>query len=96
VATPQLLAAYGVRTSQIGPHTDILTARPGLASLPHMELIWRGSGGVSDSSSAYPGIGGPPCTLRNDCLASPVIQTVSALPSGTSAPNTVLTEYAVR
>jgi putative ABC transport system permease protein len=39
--------------------------------------------------------GGPPCTLSNGCLANPAIQTVSGLPSGTSAPNTVLTEYAV-
>ncbi len=41
------------------------------------------------------GSGGPPCTLSNDCLASPAIQTVSNLPGGTSAPNTVITEYAV-
>jgi putative ABC transport system permease protein len=34
-------------------------------------------------------------TLSNHCLARPVIQTVSSLPNGTSAPNTVLTEYAV-
>ena len=39
--------------------------------------------------------GSPPCTLSNDCLANPVIQTVSSLPGGTSAPNTVITEYAV-
>ena len=96
VANSQLLAAYGINASQIAPHTDVLTERPGLTGLPHMELIWRGSGGVSDSSSAYPGMGGPPCTLSNDCLASPAMQTVSTLPSGTSAPNTVLTEYAVR
>ena len=32
---------------------------------------------------------------RNSCLANPVIQEVSALPSGTSAPNTVITEQAV-
>lgn len=95
VAAPQLLATYRIRASQIAPHTDVLTARPGLAGPSHIDLIWRGSGGVSDSSSAYPGIGGPPCTLTNDCLANPAMQTISALPSGTSAPNTVLTEYAV-
>ncbi len=44
--------------------------------------------------------GGPPA--RNSpcpagsCLANPKIQEVSALPSGTSAPNTVITEHAVR
>jgi putative ABC transport system permease protein len=71
--------------------------RPGLAGLPHMEMLWD-FGSVSDSSIPPPDPGsasGPPCTLTNHCLASPAIQTVSSLPSGTSAPNTVLTEYAV-
>ena len=36
-----------------------------------------------------------PCP-RSDCLAGPKIQEVSGLPSGTSAPNTVITEHAVR
>ena len=40
VATPRLLAAYGIKASQIAPGTDILTMRPGLAGLPHMEMIW--------------------------------------------------------
>jgi putative ABC transport system permease protein len=97
VATPQLLAAYGIKASQIAPGTDFLTMRPGLAGLPHMEMLWRG-GPVSDASNpATPGSdGGPSCTPGNDCVASPPIQTVSALPGGTDAPNTVITEYAVR
>ena len=37
----------------------------------------------------------PPCTLSSDCVANPVMQTVSSLPGGTSAPNTVITEYAM-
>jgi len=37
----------------------------------------------------------PRCTPRNDCVANPTIQTISGLPSGTSAPNTVTTEYVV-
>ena len=37
----------------------------------------------------------PPCTLSNQCLAHPAIQTISRLPGGTSAPNTVVTEFAV-
>ena len=97
VATPQLLAAYGIKASQIAPGTDFLTMRPGLAGLPHMEMLWRG-GPVSDASNpATPGSdGGPSCTPGNNCVASPPIQTVSALPGGTDAPNTVITEYAVR
>ena len=98
VATPQLLATYGIKAGQIAPGTDILTMRPGLAGLPHMEMISWDNGYVSDASSPPPdpgSAGGPPCTLSNQCLASPAIQTVSSLPSGTSAPNTVVTEYAV-
>ena len=34
VATPQLLATYGIKASQISPGSDILTMRPGLAGLP--------------------------------------------------------------
>jgi putative ABC transport system permease protein len=96
VATPQLLATYGITAGQIAPGTDVLTMRPGLASLPHMELAWgnfgvqQGPGGLVQKDSVLPS-----CTLSSDCLASPRMQTVSSLPSGTSAPNTVITEYAV-
>ena len=99
VATPQLLATYGIKSSQIAPGTDFLTMRPGLAGLPHMEMLWGTAGsctGTCLANPANPGAhGGPPCTLSNDCLASPGIQAVSNLPSGTSAPNTVMTEHAV-
>jgi putative ABC transport system permease protein len=77
VATPRLLATYGIKASQISPGSDILTVRPGMAGLPHLFISWDGSGQGS----------GP--------LASPVIQTIGGLPSGTSAPNTVITEQAV-
>jgi putative ABC transport system permease protein len=92
VATPQLLAMYGIKASQIAAGTDVLTARPGLAGLSHMEMIWQssGNGGEPDSNN-----NGPSCT-PGSCLASPAIQTISSLPSGTDAPNTLITEYAVR
>src|SRR5580692_1060352 len=98
VATPQLLAAYGIKASQIAPGTDILTMRPGLAGLPRLEMIGWDNGYISDSATPPPppgSVGGPPCTLSNRCLASPAIQTIGSLPSGTAAPNTVVTEYAV-
>ena len=98
VATPRLLATFGIKASQIAPGTDILTMRPGLAGLPHLEMIGWDNGYISDAASPPPdpgSAGGPPCTLSNQCLASPAIQTISSLPSGTSAPNTVVTEYAV-
>ena len=95
VATPQLLATYGIKASQIAPGTDILTMRPGLAGLPRMEMRWGGYGGCSGLCIAGHEPAAPPCTLSNDCLANPVMQTVSNLPGGTSEPNTVITEYAV-
>jgi putative ABC transport system permease protein len=94
VATPRLLAAYGIKAGQIAPGTDILTSRPGLAGLRHMEMTWSGNGSEPDGSQSA-GNGGPSCTPSNDCLANPAMQTISKLPSGTSAPNTVITEYAV-
>ena len=95
VATPQLLATYGIKASQIAPGTDILTMRRGLAGLPHMEMTWQSPGYHGPGGNEPGSSGGPPCTLSNGCLASPAVQTISSLPSGTSAPNTVITEYAV-
>jgi putative ABC transport system permease protein len=95
VATPRLLATYGIKASQIPPGTDVLTMRPGLAALPHMEMVWHICTGLCHVDDEPGGQGEPPCTLSNQCLANPVIQTLSSLPGGTSAPNTVLTEYAV-
>ena len=95
VATPQLLATYGIKASQIASGTHILTMRPGLAGLPHMEMIWSNSDYQVPGGDVPGGGGGPPCTLSNDCLASPVMRTVRSLPGGTSAPNTVITGYAV-
>jgi len=93
VATPQLLQAFVIKESQVDPTADILTMRPGLAGLSKMQLTYGGYG----NGKGPPGGGGPdsfPCP-KNECLASPKIQEVSALPSGTSAPNTVITEHAI-
>jgi putative ABC transport system permease protein len=94
VATPRLLATYGIKASQIAAHTDVVTARPGLAGLAHMEMIWT-TRQYPDQSEPGDG-GGPSCTPSRDCLASPAMQTISNLPGGTAAPNTLITEYAVR
>jgi putative ABC transport system permease protein len=93
VATPQLLRAFGIKASQVGPTADILSMRPGLASLSKMQLVY----GNYFAGNGPPGGGQPgvfPCP-KSSCLANPVIQEVSALPSGTSVPNTVITEHAV-
>ena len=81
VATPQLLQAFGIKASDVNPDADILTARPGLSGISHMQLVDDG--------------GGQGGTCPGQCLANPVIQEVGALPSGTSGPNTVITEHAI-
>jgi putative ABC transport system permease protein len=86
VATPRLLRAFGITAAQVSPDADVLTMRPGLAGLTNMQLDYGAYKFGPPSSDCAPSI----------CLANPKIQQVSALPSGTSAPNTVITEHVVR
>jgi putative ABC transport system permease protein len=90
VATPQVLHAFGINASQVSPAADILSARPGLSGISKMQLLYGNYFGrpLRTGPNTFP------CPA-NECLASPVIQEVSALPPGTSAPNTVITEHAV-
>jgi len=102
VATPQLLQAFGIKASQVNPSADILSMRPGLSGISHMQLTYTSgsanANGGGSGAKAYAGNG--PQTLwpcpAGSCLANPLIQEISALPSGTSAPNTVITEHAIR
>ncbi len=93
VATPQLLRAFGIKASDVDPAADILTMRPGLSGISHMQLRYGNNG--QGPGTQGPGTDSFPCP-KNGCLANPVIQEVSALPSGTSAPNTVITSRAIR
>ncbi len=90
VATPQLLRAFGITASEIDPNADILSSRPGLSGVSGLDLDYS-----SDAKAGPPG-SSPRCTAATGCRAHPVIQEVGALPSGTSAPNTVITEHAMK
>jgi putative ABC transport system permease protein len=107
VATPALLRAYGITPAQIDPNADILTRRRGIAGLSGMQLVYAapvlkvdpGSGAgpaarITAGGSGPPGASDFPC-LPGSCVARPRIQEVSSLPTGTSAPNTLITERAV-
>jgi putative ABC transport system permease protein len=94
VATPQLLAAFGIKASEVNPGADILTMRPGLSGLSKMQLIYGGKGLGGGHGPQDVGPDAFPCPA-GQCLANPVIQQVGALPSGTSGPNTVITEHAL-
>jgi putative ABC transport system permease protein len=87
VATPQLLATLGIHASQVQPGADIVTSLSGLAGNSGVGLDWCErlvllAGGNSN------------CT-KNGELNNPVIQDLSALPTGVHAPNTLITEHAV-
>ena len=97
VATPQLLKAFGISQSEVNPDADILTMRPGLSTTSLMQLTYgnyngnyngRGPNGNGNGNNQWP------CPAGS-CIANPPIQEISQLPSGTSAPNTVVTEHAI-
>jgi len=85
VATPTLLNAFGISSSEINPAADVLTVR---ALLPS-------TGGLALVNGTYLADSPPGCPAGM-CILNPVIQEVSKLPSGTSLPNTVITEQAVK
>ena len=82
VATPALLKAFGV--TGVNPAADVLTMRAQLPSTGGLALV---SGTYLANSTA-----GCPAGM---CILSPVVQEVTKLPSGTSLPNTVITQQAV-
>jgi putative ABC transport system permease protein len=90
VATPQLLKAFGITQSEIDPNADILSSRPGLSGVSGLVFNY------ASNAKTGPGGSSQGCTAAAGCLANPVIQGVGALPSGTSGPNTLVTEHAMR
>jgi putative ABC transport system permease protein len=88
VATPQLLKAFGITSSEINPDADILSSRPGLSGVSGLQFMYQSNAKVGPGNSTV-------CTARAGCVANPVIQELGALPSGTSAPNTLITEHAM-
>jgi putative ABC transport system permease protein len=104
VATPALLSAYGIDPSSVPPDVDVLSSRPGLAGsgvqltfgggdAKGAPLLGPGSGGPT--ASGAPGSGNTNNCSPGACIAHPVILEESRLPSGTSAPNTLITESAL-
>jgi putative ABC transport system permease protein len=87
VATPQLLKAFDIKTSAVDSTAEVLSMRPGFAALSKMQIVYG-------NYFAKQGPNGWPCP-KSDCLANPLVQEETSLPAGTSAPNTVITEYAV-
>jgi putative ABC transport system permease protein len=89
VATPQLLREFGIKKPEISRNADILTWRPGIAGLQGMQLTTLGGGDGELPSRQYPCPAGA-------CISNPATEHVGSLPSGTAAPNTVITNHAIR
>jgi len=101
VGTPSLLQAFGIKASEVDPNADVLTRRSGISTLSNMQLTY----GVGDQTLIRPGhapevvVPAPTASTgapNTGSLPHPVVQEVASLPSGTSAPNTVITERAVQ
>ncbi|HTW07464.1 MAG TPA: FtsX-like permease family protein [Acidimicrobiales bacterium] len=100
VATPQLLAAFHIRSSEISPEADILSARPGLANVPNMHLVVlappAGPALQPCARGTCASRSGPREPRQVGSIENPVIQQMSSLPVGTDAPNTLITMHAIK
>ena len=76
----------GSRRPRSTRRRDVLTSRPGLSGVSGLSSL--------TTATAIPRILDE-CT-RRQCSPNPLIQEIGALPSGTSAPNTVITEHAMK
>lgn len=91
VATPTLLAHYGINPNQIEASADIITSRTDLSGL-QVFLPVLGPGGPGGPST-----GGPATRPEQPVAAThPNIQTINQLPNYTSDPNALLTDHGVQ
>jgi putative ABC transport system permease protein len=104
VATPALLAHYGIAASAIDPTADVLSARTDLGGLKFFtpeggpEIPTKGAPGPRGGGPGGPGGGGPaggPATPGISDVA-PRIQAFRQLPLYTSAPGTLVTASAMQ
>lgn len=89
VATPAVLAHYGIAPSAIRPNADVLTARTDLVGLK----IFAPEGGPN-VPTPEPAAGGPRAPKVS--TTAPTIQSLRQLPLFTSAPGTLLTQGAMQ
>lgn len=90
VATPDVLAHYGIAPSAVDPTADVLSARTDLAGLVIFTPEFRGG----PTPSPEPAGGGPQIPKVSD--VPPKIQAFKQLPLGTSAPGILLTTSAMQ
>ncbi len=95
VATPQLLREYGITKSEIDPTAEVLSSRPGLSNVSGLVFAYS-SGNKAAGAPGSAATSSQSCTAKAGCQLHPLIQYLPELPAGTSAPNTVITEYAMK
>ena len=71
VATPQLLAAFGIKASDVNPDADILTMRPGLSGLSQMQLLYGDSSSVTAAAATARRTSGQTATRARRASAWP-------------------------
>ena len=100
VATPQLLAAFHIRSSEVSPKADILSMRPGLARVAGMHLVVLAPPTAQGASLCQSAVcstsSGPYEPRQTGHIDRPVVQELGSLPSGTDAPNTLITVHAIK
>ena len=97
VATPALLAHYGIKPSEIEPNTDVITSRTDLGGLQLFApvLVRAGSAAPAGSGPGAPAGSGPGAGRANDAVP-PIIQQVGQLPQFTSGTNALITSHAMQ
>jgi putative ABC transport system permease protein len=90
VATPAVLAHYGIKASQISPTADVLTSRPGLDGMQIFLPMFR-----QDTSGGPAPQRGPPAPEPRTAT-EPSIQVNAQLPADASDPGTLLTAHAMQ
>lgn len=108
LATPAVLAHYGISPSAIEPNADVLSARRDLGGLqifapefqagpgPQPGAAGPGSQPAAAGPGSQPGAAGPGSPGSDILHVTPRIQAFSQLPLYTSAPGTLLTAAAVQ
>ena len=81
LATPEVLAHYGLDANQIDPNADLLTSRSGLGEMNNLALMGMKRGEP------------PPGCVPGSCIDKPRIQTLRQLPTDISAPNLLVTGH---
>ncbi|HEY8080472.1 MAG TPA: FtsX-like permease family protein, partial [Acidimicrobiales bacterium] len=90
VATPALLAHYGIAASAVDANALVLSARPTLPHASGLAIVYS-----APTNKGFDQGQTGPCP-PGYCVPDPVVQAMPQLPAGTSAPNTVFTMRAVR